>query len=230
MTTTLKTLVPDTMWHVQQPLRLGPLRFRSRMTIVRLDDGSLWIHSPAKPRTELVEEIDALGPVRDVVAPNRHHHLFLVPFLASFPRARGWIAPGLDQGRPEFEHLQTLDAEYRQQWQPGLQGLFIDGLPVLNETAWYHAPSRTLIVTDLLLFFARNDSWPTRLAARIAGCHHGPAMGRHVRLLVKDRVALRGSVESLLALDFERLVLAHDRIIENDARAQLREAFTWLLK
>lgn len=225
----LKQLVPGALWHAPQPLRLGPLRFNSRMTIARLADGGLWVHSPAQPRTALVREIDALGIVRDVVAPNRHHHRFLLPFLAAFPRARGWMAPGLQHTRPEFEHLQVLDADRRQQWQPELRGLFVEGLPVLNEIAWYHADSRTLLVTDLLLDFSPDNAWPLRAGARLLTRPGRPSMGWHTRLMIRDRDAFAASVESILALDFERLVLAHDRVIEEGARERFAEAFDWLL-
>lgn len=225
----LQTLVPDSLWHAQQPLRLGPLRFTSRMTIVKLPDGGLWVHSPVRPRTQLVAEIDALGPVRDVVAPNREHHRFLVPFLAAFPRARGWVPPGFGRDRAEFEHLQGLDAVHRAQWEPELRAVFVEGLPRLDEIAWYHAPTRTLILTDLLLYFDRDNRWLTRLAARIAARPGRPAMGRHMRLLVRDRAALARSVRSILELDFRRLVLAHDRVVEHDARAAFAAAFDWLI-
>lgn len=226
----LQTMVPGSIWHARQPLRLGPLRYSSRMTVVRLGDGGLWVHSPARPRTGLVEQIDALGPVRDVVAPNREHHRFLVPFLAAFPRARGWLAPGLASRRPEFRHLQTLDAEHRRQWQPELQGIFIDGLPRLNETVWHHAPTRTLIVTDLLLCFSPDNPHLLRAAARLLTRPGQPSMGRHLRPFVRDRAALARSVRALLALDFSRLVLAHDQVIEVDARARFAMAFDWLLE
>lgn len=227
---TLQTLIPDTLWHAPQWLRLGPLRFSSRMTLVRLQEGGLWVHSPAKPRARLVEQIDALGRVRDVVAPNREHHLFLLPFLAAFPRARGWIAPGLERGRPEFANLQVLDAPHRNQWQPEIEGIFIDGLPRLNETVWYHAPTRTLIVTDLLLQFGRDNPWLLRMGARVVARPGRPAMGRHMRLLVRDRQALARSVREILRFDFRRLVLAHDQVIEHDARAAVESAFDWLLE
>lgn len=225
----LKTLIPEIIWHAQQPLRIGPLRFTGRMTLIRLDDGSLWVHSPARPATELVRQIDALGPVRDVIAPNREHHLFLVPFLAAFPRARGWIAPGLGIGRSEFEHLQTLNEVNRRQWEPELRCTFIEGLPRLNETVWYHAATRSLIVTDLLLCFARDNPLLLRAAARLVARPGRPAIGRHVRLLVRDRAALARSVESILALDFDRLILAHDQVIERNARDAVESAFDWLL-
>jgi hypothetical protein len=62
----------------------------------------------------------------------------------------------------------------------------------------------------------------------IGGCHGRLASSRVLRLFVKDRTAARASVERLLALPFETLVVAHGDIIEQGARSQLEQALAWL--
>lgn len=78
----------DDLWTVRAPLKLGGLEIGTRMTVARLADGSLWLHSPVRPTADLTKELDALGPVRHIVAPSKMHHLFLMPFAEKYPEAR----------------------------------------------------------------------------------------------------------------------------------------------
>ena len=48
--------------------------FPTRMTVVRLASGGLWLHSPTQISDGLRAELDALGPVRHLVSPNRIHY------------------------------------------------------------------------------------------------------------------------------------------------------------
>ena len=48
-----------------------------RMTVARLPDGTLWVHSPLAPTPALQAHLRSLGIVAFVVAPNRMHHLHL---------------------------------------------------------------------------------------------------------------------------------------------------------
>ena len=51
--------------------------------VVRLPDGRLFLHSPIAPSDDLAREVEALGPVAYLVAPNKFHHLFVSPLLNS---------------------------------------------------------------------------------------------------------------------------------------------------
>ncbi len=75
----LHTLKPfsDDIWiadgkviHMNFPLGIK-VPFSTRMTVVRLNDGGLWCHSPVEPAPELLRQIDALGEVRHLVSPNK---------------------------------------------------------------------------------------------------------------------------------------------------------------
>jgi hypothetical protein len=50
-----------------------------------------------------------------------------------------------------------------------------------------------------------------------------------VRLVVKDRPALARSVHRIFEWDFERVVVAHNAIVEQHAREALRLAFAAIL-
>lgn len=223
----LDSLVPGKIWHAQQRLKFGPLSITSRMTIVRLQDGSLWVHSPIAPTADLVSGILALGPVRFVVAPNKSHYLNFLPFLEAFPHARGFIAPGLAEKRPELADFPSI-AIGKADWEPELRGYFMHGLPVLNETVWYHEATGTLILTDLLFCLGPANTGVNGAAARLLGVYDRLAMSRTMKLLAKDKVALSKSVAPLKTMPVERIVLAHDQVIETEPKEKLERALQWL--
>src|SRR4051812_986664 len=91
------------LWAVDHVLRLpGGVRMPLRMTVVRLSDGALWVHSPVPLDEGTAAALTALGPVRVVVAPSTQHHLFVAPLLARFPRARLLGPSALHRKRPDL--------------------------------------------------------------------------------------------------------------------------------
>jgi len=67
----LHELVPNHIWSAQQSLHFGPIKIQTRMTVIRLRDGALWVHSPIEPTPGLLAELSSQGEVRYVLAPNR---------------------------------------------------------------------------------------------------------------------------------------------------------------
>ncbi|HEY1587218.1 MAG TPA: hypothetical protein VGH63_16095, partial [Polyangia bacterium] len=59
----LREYVPGSMWLMPYPVSLGGARFEARMTIVRLRDGSLVVHSPGPLDAAARAQIVALGRV-----------------------------------------------------------------------------------------------------------------------------------------------------------------------
>lgn len=224
----LETIVPGQIWHAQQTLTFGIFDIRSRASFVKLADGVIWVHSPIQPSPELVREINEIGPVKYVVAPNRSHHLFFLPFLQAFPDAQGFIAPGLAEKRPDLQNYPVLPAAEDAPWTAELESLFIEGLPVINETVWFHKESGTLILTDLLFCFGSENSLAARVAAWVLGVYRRLAMSRTMKQLVRDKAALARCADRILAWDVRQVVLAHDQIIRTDAKRQLAEAFRHL--
>jgi hypothetical protein len=222
----LQCIVPDTIWHAVQPLKFGPISLSTRMTVVRLQDGSLWVHSPITPSSELVRDLAAVGKVRYVIAPNRSHHLFFLPFLEAHPSAEGFIARGLETKRPDLKRFPHVPA--KAPWSDELQGFFIEGLPVLNETAWFHHATGTLLVTDLLFCFSTENRGLAGLVSAILGVRGTLGMSRTMKLLVKDKAALQRSAAALMALPVRRIIVAHDQIIDQQPADRLARAFAWL--
>ena len=196
------------------------------MTVVRLRDGSLWVHSPISPTRELIGELQKLGTVRYVVAPNKTHHLFFLAFLNAHPSAQGFIASGLESKRTDLSRFPH--ASHEAPWASEIEGFFIEGLPILNETAWFHSDTGTLILTDLLFCFSEATRGVTGLVAKLLGVHGQLGMSRTMKLATKDKQALARSVLPLLSLPVQRVIVAHDQIIDDQPVTKLVQAFAWL--
>lgn len=82
------TPIADDLWVQDQPLRFLGLQVGARMTVIRTADGGLFVHSPLRPDEVLFRAVDAIGPVRAIVAPNRFHHLFIGPWAERYPASR----------------------------------------------------------------------------------------------------------------------------------------------
>src|SRR5690349_9607820 len=84
----LQELSADGIWIAERKLWFSGVRLRSRMTVIRLADGRLWVHSAAEPTPELCAELDRLGPVSWVVVPNRFHPNHAAAMKARYPDAQ----------------------------------------------------------------------------------------------------------------------------------------------
>jgi hypothetical protein len=214
----------DNLWHVTHAFKAGGISVTSRMTVVRLPGKQLWLHSPIPVSAALRAEIEALGTVTHIVAPSKTHHLFVPSCLAAFPKAKVYGAPGLSAKRPDLASMQELPADELAPWAPVLQHLVVEGIPFGNETVWFHVPSATLIVTDLLQWWQGDLPWTTRWYATLTGVRSGLAVPRTVRALVRDRAAVRSSAARLQRWPFARVVMAHNAVLEVDAKAQVAKA------
>ena len=56
------------------------------------------------------------------------------------------------------------------------------------------------------------------------GAKHDPGMARSMRLTVKDKAALRGSLARMMEWDFDRLIVGHGDEIDTGAKARVAEA------
>jgi hypothetical protein len=220
--------VAQDIWHQQHALSVMGIRATSRMTVVRLAGGRLWLHSPIPVSPDLVAELASLGQVAYIVAPNRFHHLYVGQWAAAFPDAIVFGAPGLEQKRRDLV-MRRLGIAADPGWEHDLGQVFIEGVPTLNETVWYHHKSRTLIVTDLCQHIAGDLPLSSRLYAGVMGVRRRPAVSNGVRLVIKDRAALARSLRQILQWDIERVVFAHNVILRQNAYEALRRAFEEVL-
>lgn len=232
---TLKPVAPD-VWLVDGPIiRFGmpwpKMPFPTRMTVIRLGEG-LFVHSPTRLVPSLRREIEALGRPRWIVSPNRIHYWWVPDWRDDFPEAGIYLAPRVKEqagDRIDFA-ARDLDRDGGYPWDRDIATLPIVGR-FMTEVEFFHRPSRTLVLTDLIENFepSKLGSVWMRILTRLGGVQDPDAgMPRDMRLTY-PREALKTAVETMIAWNPERIILAHGRWYETGGAAELRRAFRWLL-
>ncbi|MBE7385797.1 MAG: DUF4336 domain-containing protein [Leptolyngbya sp. SIO1E4] len=224
----------DRIWICNGPrVRMMTIPFATRMTIIELEPGNLWVHSPLEPTSEVQKAVEALGNVKFIVAPNKIHSLGVRPWKAQYPSADVWVSPRFQERHPSIPigHVIGID-DASQAWGSEIDTLCFGGSSFFDEVIFYHRRSGTLILTDLI---QRHDpaeeSWFWRFVKRtvgVLGSSGGTA--KDLRSTFGDLDAARASVEALLRWDFDRVVIAHGMCITEDAHHTVEKAFDWALK
>ena len=101
--------ISDGIWTVPSPLTYYGLLVNTRMTVCRLSDGGLALVAPVRSSEALTATIDALGPVRAIIAPNLMHHLYVGDWMEAYPDALSYGPPGLAAKRPELTFTHDVD-------------------------------------------------------------------------------------------------------------------------
>lgn len=224
---TLRPIATD-LWTLDADLRLpGGFTLPVRTTVVRLPDGGLWIHSPVRLSDADAQAIEALGPVRHLVAPSLLHHLFLGEAAARWPDATTWGAPGLARKRPDLRIDHTL-TDGAPPWGDALDAVHVAGAPGIAETVFLHRPTRSLICTDLVFHVRTTASWLTPWVLRLTGTWGRLAQSRAWWFAIRDRAAAAAAADRLLAWDFDRVIMAHGEVIDTDAKTRLTRALAWM--
>lgn len=208
----------------------GLLPFKTRMTVVRLASGGLWLHSPVAPTPERRKIVEQLGPVDHLVAPNKIHSLGIGPWKALYASAKVWASPGFSKRHPDIAVEALLAEEFEAPWSQEIDHCVIEGHRVLDEVAFLHKPSRTLILTDFIQKHdAAYETWIWRGAKRMVGIlGHQGGVPLDIKLSVRDRALMRRSVDAILSWDFENLIIAHGHCLSGGAKEDVRRAFDWI--
>lgn len=216
------------VWVDTAPIRIVGMPLSSTMTVLRLADKSLLVHSPIEPTEERRAFVEALGPVAHLYAPNTFHHLYIGEWAAAFPSARLHAPAGLAKKRPDLRIDRVLGNDPEPAFAGVVDELLIEGFR-LEETVLLYRPTSTLIVADLVHNIGRpTDPW-TKFYASTMGFYDRIALSRMLRWMAfSDRAAARRSVDAVLELPFDSVVVGHGVPIESGAREALAEAYAWL--
>src|SRR5215475_14245357 len=72
-----------------------PLPFSTRMTVVRLKNGDLFLHSPIAFEATLAGRLQSMGRIGHLVSPNQFHYAHIGEWSRAFPDAVAWASPGV---------------------------------------------------------------------------------------------------------------------------------------
>ncbi|KAI3851187.1 hypothetical protein MKW92_004294 [Papaver armeniacum] len=198
--TTRTEVVKDCMWLFEQEQALGfsSVSTNTRMTVIKLKSGGLWIHAPIAPTKECIKLVKELGaPVEYIVLPTfaYEHKIFVGPFSRKFPRAQTWVAPRQWSWPLNFPleffgifRSKTLvDEDLSTPWGNEIEQKVLSspevGIGPYVEVAFYHKKTRTLLVTDAVIFVPAQPPECISNASLLAAAQNGLA----VKILSKGR-------------------------------------------
>lgn len=208
----------------------------ARMTVVRLPGGDLLLYSPTQFSRGLQSELNRLGRIRHLVAPSFAHWTFLKAWQEACPDVTTWAAPGLRERAQVRKSGVRLDHDLGdtapREWGGGTELVMVPGGIGFHEVALFHQPTRTLLLTDLVLNLeAQKVPAMVRPGARLFGMVAPDGMPPpYLRTVVKlRRQAAAQAASRLLDLGPERVIFAHGRWFEEDGTAALRRSLRWLV-
>ncbi len=210
------------LWHLQYSLKLLGADMQRHVTVMRLASGQLVIHSTGPFTPEDVAAINALGPVGWVADVMLRHDTFSQQGHEAFPQA-AFLGPNGFSEVVKFPVTPLLPPPA--EWGSEIEVLKVEGVPSIEEHAFFHRPSRTLIVADL--FFdpdPATSGWTRLLVGLAAGRTDGPGISRAIKFMTKDKEAFRQSLERIGQWDFDRVIVGHGAMISTGGKRQFHEA------
>lgn len=229
--------VAEGVWIVDSgPLRIMGMPLPVRMTVVRLGDGDLWLHSPTRFTESLRGELERLGTVRHLLAPNIAHWAFLQEWQSQFPQALSWGPAELQQRAPvkksgvRFDC--TLDDRAPRDWAAEIEQIAVPGGAGFKELDFFHKPTKTLILTDLVLNIETEKMpvWMRPLLSLMGPAAPDGKPPIYLRTLIKMKGdQARAAAGRMLTMNPERVIFTHGRWFERNGAAELRHSLRWLL-
>jgi len=218
--------ITDHIWTISAEFKVfGLIQLNGRATVIRLSDGSLWVHSPVALSDELRAQLDALGPVRHLVAPSLLHHLYVGMWREAYPEALVYAPKGLQSKRPDLQvdHvLSTRDEALQLTWSEEIEHVTLRGMPKVREHVFYHKASQTCIVTDLCFYFAEARGF-TKLYLKLNQVYQRLGSPLIFQLMIKDRVAFNRSLVELEVWEVKALSLCHHMVIKGEGLEAWRD-------
>ena len=167
--TVMETVVPGQIWTFDQKFGILDVQVPVRAVVLRLSSGGLFVYNPVAATREFLDMVRGLerehGPVRHIALGSVaiEHKVYAGVFAQKFREAQVWLQPGqysfpsnlpdsflgFPAGRthPMPKDIASAPKEWRDDLD--LRSLSIisrDG--AFGETAFYHRPTKTLLVTD----------------------------------------------------------------------------------
>lgn len=204
--------------------------YPTRMAVAKLSSGALWIWSPIALSNELAAAMEALGPVRHIVSPNKIHHLFLQAWAQRWPEARLYAPPGLVAKRPDLRFHAELGDAPDVAWASDIDQVVFRGSFALEEVVFFHDASRTAIVGDLIQRFDQStlSGWKGMLMKLDGLVGERGRTPRDWRASFLRRRLARAARDKVLGWQPDKLLIAHGACVTHQATPVIDRALRWI--
>ena len=213
----------EKLWIFDTPFKLFGADFGNRMTVAQLPNNSLFVHSPVALNLKIYAELSTLGSISTIVTPNCFHGLFIDDWLDAFPNAE-YFAPA-NVKAPTRAAPNLINEKSLARWAPDIKAIRVEGIPKLSEYAFFHEPSKSLILTDLAFNIGTHVSLWSKLFFSLNGAYRKFGPSRLLRSMIEDHVALKDSLSEILAWDFQHIVVSHGQVVSEQATHVFEHGF-----
>ncbi len=202
------------------------MQIGTRMTIIKLKNDKLFLHSPTKLNSKLIEQIDNLGTVAFIVSPNKLHHLFLNSYVKQYPNAIFYATRDLIKKRKDIYFNESIQDQPSKEWSDELDQMIFKGCAFMEEVFFFHKASKTLIVTDFIQSMHPHHNFFERIIGRIGGVYNNPSPPRDLRFMFYlDRKNTRQSIQRVNQWNYDKIIIAHGKLITKNAKEVFNNAF-----
>ncbi len=215
----------SSLWVDEVSFSLFGVNFGNRMTCIQLSDNSFWIHSPTKFKQTTYEKIKAKGKIKYLITPNRVHNLFVMDWKSQAADALLLAPANTKKIHEDLTFEETPEEKIAELFDGEITCIPINGIPMLKEYAFIHHPSKTLILTDIAFNFGSDSRGWSTFFLRLYGAYNkfGPSIS--IRAIIKDKVILSASLNKIISHDFDRIIVSHGDIVENNGKKMFKDAF-----
>jgi hypothetical protein len=225
----IREYVVGQIWLCRYPVKFLAMELDARMTVIRLADGKLMLHSPCEIDDHMRRALAEIGEVAYIVAPGTFHHLHVQSAQVAFPEAKTYICPGIERKRPDLDFDWLLGDNAPPAWAGQLDQVLVRGNRWISEVAFFHRVTRTLILVDLVENITDSTphvDWQLKLWWKVVfHMWNTPKPAPEYQLGWSDKEAARASLRRILRWDFDQVILAHGELIEADARQVVERAW-----
>lgn len=208
-----------------------PMPFTTRMTVVRLRNDDLLVHSPIAYNEGVAADLRRMGTVRHLISPNQWHYAHIGEWQEAFPEAIAWASPGVRR-RARARHINVhFTREFEEmppiEWRDQIDQALVPG-GIFKEFIFFYRASRTLVLTDTIMNLEPEKlDQPWRAITKLTGMDypHGQIFfGMRLPLLLQRKKAA-AAFKKMRSWNPQRIILSHGRCFEKDADKVVEHLF-----
>jgi len=231
------TLKPagENIWMVDGPvISFYGLPFTTRMVVVKLENNQLLIHSPVNLTNALKAELDKLGQVKYLISPNKIHYWYISDFQQHYPKAITFASDGVQERSLKYSKKIRWDEELKDikpDFFKDLEIIPMTGNKFMTEYTFFHFPSKTWIVTDIIENFEAKKINPFfRFVAYIGGAlsPYGGTTRDQQMLYLGHHNLLKPHIQRVKELKPKQIIMAHGKILDEGVEGELERVFGWV--
>lgn len=198
---------------MELPLRSTIIKYKNEVIII----------SPIDFTASQIDEIKKMGTVTTIIAPSLFHHIFVKRIHKIFDSAKIFCVKGLETKRADIKWDGIIDPS-NWRFKDEIELILVEGMPKVNEALFLHKPTKTLIVVDLVFNLINARGLGSFIILSLFGTYQKLGISRFFMMLIKDRAAFIKSMQTVLNYDFQKIIMCHGEVINDNGKSVLTHA------